>query len=201
MSSNVDLNVRPDYDKIITDIAQYVYSYKVESDLALETAKNCLIDTIGCGLLRVGIFRSSVGVALGECARCARIGAGADELGSERSRGFHAGLVEPFFLPVGSEERLLPAYRVEGGGESSAPTMKKRPRGERGASAGGGLQGVLTTNPRAPGLRTWRAKISASPIRRLERAQISPRRRSSGERVQKNGSSETAVLATKNCSS
>ncbi|MDA7802799.1 bifunctional 2-methylcitrate dehydratase/aconitate hydratase, partial [Gammaproteobacteria bacterium] len=42
---------RPDYDKIITDIAQYVYSYKVESDLALETAKNCLIDTIGCGLL------------------------------------------------------------------------------------------------------------------------------------------------------
>lgn len=51
MSSNVDLNVRPDYDKIITDIAQYVYSYKVESDLALETAKNCLIDTIGCGLL------------------------------------------------------------------------------------------------------------------------------------------------------
>ena len=51
MPSNVDLNVRPDYDKIITDIAQYVYSYKVESDLALETAKNCLIDTIGCGLL------------------------------------------------------------------------------------------------------------------------------------------------------
>ena len=51
MSLNVDLNVRPDYDKIITDIAQYVYSYKVESDLALETAKNCLIDTIGCGLL------------------------------------------------------------------------------------------------------------------------------------------------------
>ena len=143
--------------------------------------------------LRVGIFRSSVGVALGECARCARIGAGADEVGSEMSRGFHAGLVEPFFLPVGSEERLLPAYRVEGGGESSAPTMKKRPRGERGTSAGGGPRGVLTTNPRAPGLRTWREKISASPIRRLERAQTSPRRRSSGERVQKNGSSENAV--------
>ena len=133
--------------------------------------------------LRVGIFHSSVGVALGECARCARIGAGADEVGSEVSRGFHAGLVEPFFLPVGSEERLLPAYRVEGGGESSAPTMKKRPWGERGTSAGGGPRGVLTTNPRAPGLRTWREKISASPIRRLERAQISPRRRSSGERV------------------
>ena len=51
MSLNVDLNVRPDYDKLISDIAEYVYSYKVESKLALETAKNCLIDTVGCGLL------------------------------------------------------------------------------------------------------------------------------------------------------
>ena len=51
MSSNVDLNVRPDYDRLISDIAEYVFNYKVESELALETAKNCLIDTIGCGLL------------------------------------------------------------------------------------------------------------------------------------------------------
>jgi 2-methylcitrate dehydratase len=51
MSSNVDLNVRPDYDRLISDIAEYVFNYEVESELALETAKNCLIDTIGCGLL------------------------------------------------------------------------------------------------------------------------------------------------------
>ena len=51
MSSNVDLNVRPDYDNIITEIAEYVDSYNIDSKLALETAINCLIDTIGCGLL------------------------------------------------------------------------------------------------------------------------------------------------------
>jgi len=42
MSLNVDLNVRPDYDKLISDIAEYVYSYKVESKLALETEKIAL---------------------------------------------------------------------------------------------------------------------------------------------------------------
>ena len=51
MSSNVDLNARPDYDNIITEIAEYVDSYNIDSKLALETARNCLIDTIGCGLL------------------------------------------------------------------------------------------------------------------------------------------------------
>ena len=51
MSSNVDLNVRPGFDGLITEIAEYVSSYKVKSDLALDTARNCLIDTIGCGLL------------------------------------------------------------------------------------------------------------------------------------------------------
>ena len=51
MSSNVDLNVRPGFDGLITEIAQYVSSYEIKSDLALDTARNCLIDTIGCGLL------------------------------------------------------------------------------------------------------------------------------------------------------
>ena len=51
MSSNFDLNVRPDFDPIISDIAQYVSTYQINSDLALSTARNCLIDTIGCGLL------------------------------------------------------------------------------------------------------------------------------------------------------
>jgi len=51
MSSNVDLNVRPDYDHVIKEIADYVISFEIQSDLALDTARNCLIDTIGCGLL------------------------------------------------------------------------------------------------------------------------------------------------------
>ena len=51
MSSNVDLNIRPGYDSVISEIADYVSNFKIESDLALDTARNCLIDTIGCGLL------------------------------------------------------------------------------------------------------------------------------------------------------
>ena len=46
MSSNVDLNIRPGFDGLVSEIANYVSSYKIESDLALETARNCLIDTI-----------------------------------------------------------------------------------------------------------------------------------------------------------
>ncbi|TLX62166.1 2-methylcitrate dehydratase [Stutzerimonas nosocomialis] len=51
MSANVDLNERPDYDPVIQDIADYVLSYRVESVEALDTARNCLMDTLGCGLL------------------------------------------------------------------------------------------------------------------------------------------------------
>jgi 2-methylcitrate dehydratase len=41
---------RPPYDQVLIDIADYVYSYTVESELAYTTARNCLIDTLGCGL-------------------------------------------------------------------------------------------------------------------------------------------------------
>lgn len=51
MSNNVDLNNRPDYDQVIQDIADYVLSYHINSAEALETARNCLMDTLGCGLL------------------------------------------------------------------------------------------------------------------------------------------------------
>ena len=51
MSVNVDLNNRPDYDQELQDIADYVLNYKVTSDEALDTARNCLMDTLGCGLL------------------------------------------------------------------------------------------------------------------------------------------------------
>lgn len=42
--------IRPAADKVLQDIADYVHHFKVESDLAFETARLCLIDTIGCGL-------------------------------------------------------------------------------------------------------------------------------------------------------
>jgi 2-methylcitrate dehydratase len=41
---------RPPYDQVLIDIADYVVSYKIDSELAYTTARNCLIDTLGCGL-------------------------------------------------------------------------------------------------------------------------------------------------------
>ena len=37
-------------DKVLTDIADYVTNYTISSTLAYETARHCLIDTLGCGL-------------------------------------------------------------------------------------------------------------------------------------------------------
>jgi len=38
-------------DQVLQDIADYVIDYKVVSEEAVSTARNCLMDTIGCGLL------------------------------------------------------------------------------------------------------------------------------------------------------
>jgi len=38
-------------DQVLQDIADYVIDYKVASEEAINTARNCLMDTIGCGLL------------------------------------------------------------------------------------------------------------------------------------------------------
>ena len=43
-------NVRPKPDKVLTDIADYVTKYEVTSREAYETARYCLMDTLGCGL-------------------------------------------------------------------------------------------------------------------------------------------------------
>ncbi|VVE17531.1 2-methylcitrate dehydratase [Pandoraea iniqua] len=48
MSAGIS-NVRPAPDKVITDIVDYVLTYEIRSDLAFDTARNCLIDTLGCG--------------------------------------------------------------------------------------------------------------------------------------------------------
>jgi len=42
-------NVRPAPDKVLVEIADYVDRYQVRSNLALETARLALIDTLGCG--------------------------------------------------------------------------------------------------------------------------------------------------------
>ncbi len=43
-------NVRPDPDKVLVDIADYVCNYEIQSNEAYDTARNCLMDTLGCGL-------------------------------------------------------------------------------------------------------------------------------------------------------
>src|SRR5512143_3141832 len=53
MSSPIS-NVRPDPDKVLVDIAEYVINYKISSDEAFETARYCLIDTLGCGIEALG---------------------------------------------------------------------------------------------------------------------------------------------------
>jgi 2-methylcitrate dehydratase len=42
-------NVRPAPDKVLTDIADYATKYEVKSAEAYDTARYCLMDTLGCG--------------------------------------------------------------------------------------------------------------------------------------------------------
>jgi 2-methylcitrate dehydratase len=42
-------NVRPKPDQVLVDIVDYVSKYKVSSKEAYETARYCLMDTLGCG--------------------------------------------------------------------------------------------------------------------------------------------------------
>ena len=49
MSSNIT-KVKQEFDKEIIDIVDYVEKYEIKSDVAYETAWNCLLDTLGCGL-------------------------------------------------------------------------------------------------------------------------------------------------------
>ncbi|MDP3845658.1 MAG: 2-methylcitrate dehydratase [Pseudomonas sp.] len=51
MSATFEPNDRPGYDQVLQDIADYVLSYRIESAEALNTARNCLLDSLGCGLL------------------------------------------------------------------------------------------------------------------------------------------------------
>ena len=49
MSSHVVANNQP-YDQVIIDIVDYTLNYEISSPVAYETAWNCFLDTLGCGL-------------------------------------------------------------------------------------------------------------------------------------------------------
>lgn len=49
MSAHIS-NTRPEPDQVLVDIVDYVLNYRIDSKLAYQTARNCLIDTLGCGL-------------------------------------------------------------------------------------------------------------------------------------------------------
>jgi 2-methylcitrate dehydratase len=47
-------NVRPPFDQPLIDIVDYALNYTITSELAYETARYCLLDTLGCGLQALG---------------------------------------------------------------------------------------------------------------------------------------------------
>ena len=47
-------SVRPEPDQVLVDIANYVNNYEIDSEEAYDTARNCLMDTLGCGLEALG---------------------------------------------------------------------------------------------------------------------------------------------------
>lgn len=51
MDVTVEANIKPHYDQVIIDIAEYVLHTPIQSSLAYETAHWCLLDTLGCGIL------------------------------------------------------------------------------------------------------------------------------------------------------
>ncbi|QGX38230.1 bifunctional 2-methylcitrate dehydratase/aconitate hydratase [Permianibacter aggregans] len=51
MANTFDRNERPDWDKEIQKIADYVIDASIETEEAYDTARYCLMDTLGCGFL------------------------------------------------------------------------------------------------------------------------------------------------------
>ena len=49
MSSHIS-NIRPKFDQVLVDIADYALDHKIGSAAAYDTARLCLMDTLGCGL-------------------------------------------------------------------------------------------------------------------------------------------------------
>ena len=51
MHAFVENNIKPDYDIVLQDIADYVLNVSIDSSEAYNTARLCLMDTLGCGIL------------------------------------------------------------------------------------------------------------------------------------------------------
>lgn len=51
MSSTVETNIRQDPDELLVKIADYALEFSIDSSEAYSTARYCLMDTLGCGLL------------------------------------------------------------------------------------------------------------------------------------------------------
>ncbi len=49
--TTADANTRPDYDPELVAIADYVTGYRIESAEAFNTARHCLMDSLGCAML------------------------------------------------------------------------------------------------------------------------------------------------------
>ena len=43
-------DTRPQPDQVLADIADYVVNCEIQSDLAYETARYCLMDSLGCAM-------------------------------------------------------------------------------------------------------------------------------------------------------
>jgi len=51
MQHCVEDNIKPNYDSVMSDIADYVLNTTIDSEEAYQTARLCLMDTLGCGML------------------------------------------------------------------------------------------------------------------------------------------------------
>lgn len=51
MSSIMRDAKRPPFDKLLADIAEYAQNYVIDSDEAMQTARYCLMDSLGCAML------------------------------------------------------------------------------------------------------------------------------------------------------
>lgn len=63
MSAQIN-NIRPEFDREIVDIVDYVMNYEISSRVAYDTAHYCLLDTLGCGLeaLEYPAFKQRAGL-------------------------------------------------------------------------------------------------------------------------------------------
>jgi 2-methylcitrate dehydratase len=59
MHSFVEDNIKPDFDVVLCNIADYVLNSTINSPLAYETARLCLMDTLGCGILALNFSECS----------------------------------------------------------------------------------------------------------------------------------------------